>query len=161
MDFKILTQEYLQELFSYKDGELFWKKARKGINIGDKTGGNKKHYKSLVIDGKRYYVHRLIFMYHYGYFPAEIDHIDGNKFNNKIENLRACTRQENAYNTKLRFDNKSKIKGVSWNKALKKWLLQISVNKKRLYLGYFDDLKEAELKAIDFRKKQHQGFAKL
>lgn len=90
-----LTQECVRSLFDYRDGELYWKVSRgNGMKIGDLAGTVRTDgYRSIQINGKLYLAHRLIFLYHYGYIPKEIDHIDSNPSNNNISNLREsrCT----------------------------------------------------------------------
>ena len=140
-----LTQKYLLELFDYRDGELYWKvrKAAK-IKIGDRAGNvTVRGYRDVKIDGKSCKSHRLIFLYHYGYLPEFLDHIDGNPLNNKIDNLREATSQENSMNRKKdkSYGGKptlSKYKGVSWRKESQKWKVSIMIGEKRKHLGYFD-----------------------
>ena len=98
-------------------------------------------------------------MYHYGYFPEFVDHIDGDKENNKIENLRGCTRCENSQNTRIRSHNTSGVKGVYRNKIKNKWVAGIRANRKYIYLGSFNQLEDAEAAVIEGRKKHHKEFA--
>jgi hypothetical protein len=117
-----MTKDQLNQLFTYKNGELFWKTPKKGINVGDKAGTTlSTGYRSVFIDGKRQYEHRVIFMLHNDYLPKEIDHIDGNKTNNLIENLREANRSKNMQNTSLLKNNKSGYKNIYWHKLSKKW----------------------------------------
>ena len=158
----MITQDFLQNYLSYKDGELIWKQsvgvmAKKGTIAGTVTD---KGYKSICILGKIYKAHRIIFFYHHGYFPKVVDHIDGNKLNNKIENLRAATVAENSRNSKKRNNNKSGIKGVSWDKKSKKWRASCSVNYKQYNLGCFSSLEEAKNVVVQFRTEQHKEFSK-
>ncbi len=155
------TQEQVKSLFNYKDGDLYWKKSltKNHFELNKKAGslrGNK--YLRVFINKKSYANHRIIFLYHYGYLPKFIDHIDNNKLNNKIENLREATVQQNNCNTKLRKDNTSGIKGV--HKVQKKWLVRVQINNKRKIIGRFDDLELAELVAIEARNKYHKEFAR-
>lgn len=158
----MITQEYIKQLFTYADGNLYWKISRSNsIKVGQKVGTTPKHnYAQTYLDGKNYRVHRLIFLYHYGYFPAEIDHIDGDVTNNRIENLRSVTRQQNQYNTKLQKNNLSTAKNVSWFKQTNKWKVQMRINKVKTHLGYFDSLELAELVATEARAKFHKNFAR-
>jgi hypothetical protein len=162
MNTEILTQDYLKEIFEYRDGELYWKisKAQK-LKIGQIAGGLRNDgRKATKINNKLYLNHRLIFFYHYGYFPTMIDHIDLNPLNNKIENLREVTRAQNNWNTLKPIRNKSGIKNVSWHKASKKWAVQIGVNGKNKILGYFADIELAELVAVEARNKYHGIYAR-
>ena len=158
----MITQEYIKQLFTYADGNLYWKISRSNsIKVGQKVGTTPKHnYAQTYLDGKNYRVHRLIFLYHYGYFPAEIDHIDGDVTNNRIENLRSVTRQQNQYNTKLQKNSLSTAKNVSWFKQTNKWKVQMRINKFKTHLGYFDSLELAELVATEARAKFHKNFAR-
>ena len=154
-----ISQELLHELFSYSDGELFWKVSPKAfITVGDIAGCVEvRGYKVIKILGRKYKAHRLIFLYHNGYIPKFIDHIDGNRINNRIENLRVATREQNNQNAKFRKDNTSGIKGVSWNKRTKKWIAQCSVNGVSWFRS-FDDFDEACKSIKQYREKHHKEF---
>ena len=82
-----ITQDYVKQLFEYRDGELYWKvKYSQRVKIGAKAGAlDGDEYFRISINGKRYLNHRLIFLMHHGYLPEYLDHIDGNPSNNKIE----------------------------------------------------------------------------
>lgn len=141
-----LTQDLLKELFDYRDGELYWKVSKaQCIKIGDLAGSvneNINDYKAIGINYKTHLTHRLIFLYHHGYLPEFLDHIDGNRSNNNISNLREATTQENNHNRKKGKSHNgkltsSKFKGVTWDKRSKKWQAQIGINGKNKYLGLF------------------------
>jgi hypothetical protein len=74
-----MNQELLKQLFDYKDGNLFWKKNKKQITNIEPIG-----YVRVCLNKKQYKAHRVIFLMHHGYLPEYIDHIDGNKLNNKV-----------------------------------------------------------------------------
>lgn len=158
-----MNRELLQELFDYKDGELYWKFSRKG---GTATAGslagckNSGGYWHTRVNGQRYANHRLIFLMHNGYLPEFIDHIDGDRSNNCIENLRAASRQQNNCNARIRIDSTSGVKGVNWHKKTGKWTVRVQVNKARKCFGLFDDLELAQLVAVEARAKYHKEFAK-
>ena len=158
---KIITQEYLQTIFEYKDGELFWKFALSyRIKLGDKAGSlSSTGYKVTFINKKSYKNHRLIFLYHYGYLPKILDHIDGNPLNNKIENLREATHIQNCQNRSKQKNNSSGYKNIAWIKKEKKWKVKINSNNKSYYLGMFSDLELAILVATMAREKYHKEFA--
>ena len=91
----------------------------------------------------------------------QIDHINGNGLDNRKENLRICTHAENGRNTKKRKGTTSKYKGIYWYKALSKWSVRIRFNYKWIFIGYFNDEKEAA-KAYNEKAKELFGkFAKL
>lgn len=138
-----LTQELVRELFDYhEDGHLVWKKLHpqcQSIKVGNIAGYFDKSngYYNIKIFGKRYKLHRIIFLYHFGSFNGLIDHKDTNTGNNKIENLRLANESQNNYNSNKSKNNKSGFKGVSWQNSVKKWKVQIDANKKRFYLGLY------------------------
>ena len=149
-------------MFNYENGKLFWKvKQSRKTNIGDEAGTFRETdgYRQVMIDYKLHRTHRLVFLYHHGYLPHKIDHIDNDPTNNKIENLRPVTTSENGYNSKLKSTNTSGVKGVTWDKNKKSWLTRINVGTKCLHLGRFKDFELAELVATMAREKYHGVYA--
>lgn len=149
----MVTQKRLKELYYYKNGNLL-RTVKRGRHEKDTVAGSrhdKRGYFKLWVDGKFYYLHRLIYLYHHGYLPNEIDHIDRNPSNNKIENLRAVTRTVNNINQNIKSNNTSGVKGVSWNKLNKKWEVYIDLGGKRKHLGLHKDFEFAELLACEAR----------
>jgi len=156
----MINKELLDELFVYCDGKLYYKNHKYKKLIGKKVGTlNSNGYLYAQINGKRFANHRLIFLMHHNYLPQCIDHINGNKLDNSIENLREATYSQNGQNAKLRKDNTSGIKNISWNKTVKKWRVQIKIDGKRKHIGLFDNLELAELVAIEIRNKYCGEFA--
>lgn len=154
-----INQQLLHDLFDYEYGELFWKKSiRTGWN-GKCVGSLKpSKYKQVQIGKKMYLVHRLIFLYHHGYLPETIDHIDNNRLNNSIENLREATKSQNAINRKL-VNSSSGIKGVSWKKRDKKWIVRLQINGIRKEFGSYNDIDYAKFVADAMRYKYHGEYA--
>lgn len=100
----------------------------------------------MWVDGKRYFTHRMIWLLVYGAWPEnEIDHIDRNTMNNKIDNLRAATRNENQHNLGMNKNNSSGYPGVSFHKLRNKYQAHIVINGKKKYLGYRNTAEEAYL----------------
>jgi hypothetical protein len=142
------SQEELHKFFEYKEGNLYWKiKPRNNAKIGDKVGSlDSKGYIVLKLNNLIYKMHRIIWVYHYDTIPSnlQIDHIDGDKANNTIENLRLATNSQNNFNNKSAFRNsKSNILGVCWSKAKRKWVSQIRKNNKTIHLGVFANQEDA------------------
>ena len=134
-----LTQERVRELFDYRDGELFWKTG------GGVAGGlNSNGYLRIGVDGKKHYAHRVIWLWNNGYLPEKgIDHINRDRVDNRIENLRESGQTCNLRNTDNRKTNTSGVKGVYWGADNGKWRAQIMVAGKCHYLGSHIDFFEA------------------
>ena len=161
-----MNQKQLQEMFDYSsDGSLIRKVAvsgrsgQAGRKIGSVGTSNSNSYLITKIHGKNYKVHRLIYLWHHGYMPEQVDHINKDSLDNRIENLRAASSSQNMMNRSLFSNSTSKVKGVSWHKRAKKWFAYVDVNKKRTNIGYFSDLELAELVASEARHKFHGAFA--
>ena len=155
------TQERLKELFEYKDGLLI-RKTRPSIRsfIGQVVGfPDADGYLRVSVDKRQYLVHRLVYLFHYGHLPEFLDHIDGKRANNKIENLRPATKYQNILNSQFRNDNTSGVKGVCWNARKRKWFARIYVDKKSMSLGYYDDLELADLVVQKARVIYHKEYA--
>lgn len=156
-----LTPELLHSLFRYEDGKLLWKVSHnQRIKIGSEAGTiDARGYRVVKFNGIVQKAHRVIFMMHHGFMPDYIDHVDGNRLNNKIENLRQATVQQNNHNASIRKDNKSGAKNVNWSNRLNKWIVQISCDGKKKHIGCFEDLELADLVAQEARNKYHKEFA--
>lgn len=157
-----LTKEILNFLFDYRDGELYWKFSLSSKSPKGTIAGTIKHddYRRIGLNKKPYLAHRLIFMMHHGYLPEIVDHIDGNRLNNRIENLREATFSQNQHNKKTGKNNTSGYKNVTWNARKRKWLVNIRVNKKDIHIGYFVDIELADLVSQEARDKYHKEFAR-
>jgi hypothetical protein len=113
----------------------------------------------LRLNLKRYIQSRIIYKMHTGEEPPIVDHIDGNKINNRFENLRAATRSQNQHNRKTNL-NTNAYKNISWHKAAKKWHIQIRANNKTVVSVLTEDLELAKLVAIEGRDKYHGQYAR-
>lgn len=158
---KALTQDYLKELFDYSDGNLVWKNrvGNKSYLNGQIAGTLKSSgYWQIRLNGKSELAHRLIYLFHHGYLPNRIDHVDGNPSNNAIDNLRECSTVENARNSKLASNNKTGIKGVFWCNTYKKWMARVWANGRFVVNRTFHDIELAEFVAQEAREKYHGEF---
>ena len=166
---KPLTAQRLRELLSYDQltGDFtrvgasrpqsahYVDKAAGFVKPG--TVGNGGGYVMVTVDGKAHRAHRLAWLYMTGDWPeADIDHRDGNRANNRWDNLRAATRSENIHNMGLRARNTSGRKGACYDAKRQKWLAQIVVNGKYIHLGRYETRDEAG-DAYDAAARRHFG----
>lgn len=158
----MLSQAEIHALFEYKDGALYWRKHNGKCPAGTRAGyKNTNGYVQIGIRGKRYYAHRLIYMLFHNQLPEFLDHIDGNRSNNRYENLRPATANQNMHNRKRSVNNTSGVKGVAWAEHANKWLAYCWVDKKQYHLGYYADLAEAAEAVKVFREKHHGEYARV
>lgn len=166
----MITQQLLKELLDYDPdtGLLVWKarpgnKAWNSRFAGKKAGSNENRYSRIRIFDKNYLSHRVIWMHVFGEWPNEIDHVNGNGFDNRIANLRDVSHKENMKNQKRSKANKSKTTGVCWHKQTGKWQAKICVNGRWEHLGVFDDINKAkEIRAkAENEYKFHKNHGKL
>jgi hypothetical protein len=144
----MITAARLRELLHYdQETGLFTWRVDKGYRIkaGDPAGHDNWHgYLRVRVDGKVYYLHRLAWLYVHGVWPAqEIDHINGVRDDNRIENLREATAKQNSANTRRSRRNKSGVKGVHWVARLGKWRATIRICGFNRCLGCFEQLEDA------------------
>jgi hypothetical protein len=112
---------------------------------------------------KTFKIHRLIGI-HFLENPENkkcIDHINGNTKDNTINNLRWCSYTENNYNAKIRKDNTTGIKGVSFKKSINKYQVRITINKKRKHIGCFKTLEEATIARKNVANKVFKEFTNI
>lgn len=137
----ILTQDRVKTLLSYDPdtGFLTWRKTNR--RAGTRHYSN---YRNVFVDGRCYIEHRVIWLYAHGEWPSvDIDHINRQRDDNRLQNLRLATREENCQNQPVRKTNRSGRTGIYFHKISQKWAAVISVRKKQLHLGVFDTLEEA------------------
>lgn len=162
MSYKELTRARLKEVVHYNEntGEMLWIKPTSArVKIGDKVGNNDgKGYLQTCIDGRRYRVHRLVWLWVYGVFPTyHIDHIDRDRTNNKLSNLRDLPQALNNQNIGVTRANTSGFLGVSWSKEMRKWEARISINNKTRVIGYFDKPENASNAYRLAKQTHHKG----
>jgi len=163
---KSIPPEVLDYLdYNPETGIITWKMKppnSRRIKVGQEAGTkvSTSGYINIFFKKKLYLAHRLAYFIHHGVDPAEkhIDHIDGNRFNNKIDNLRLATNGQNLRNRQFNKNNTSGIVGVSWDKKHHKWKAIITYKYKRISLGYFDDIEEAKAARIAGEKKYFGEF---
>jgi hypothetical protein len=154
-----MNQQEALEIFEYRDGRLHHRTASRVRKVGDSAGCiNGTGYRRIGINGRYYTEHALVFLMFHGYVPKEIDHINGDRADNRIENLRSVTRSQNQYNKRPQ-RNASGYRGVTWHKKTGKWLVRVGLNNKNKSLGYYDDLELAALVAEEGRSVHYGQFA--
>jgi len=160
----MITQQDVIDCFEYREGYLYWKGVShpNKQHMMDKPAGSihKTGYRHITWRGKVHKAHRLIFMMQYGYLPSEVDHINGDRADNRIENLRPATRSENQCSRNALANNTSGYPGVSWHKKSKAWLVRVMKNGKTHIIGYFKDLELTALVASEARFIYHGVYAK-
>ena len=140
-----MNQSKLKELLHYnpETGEFKWIKPAPGRRSGAVGWKNTQGYLGICIEGKTYLGHRLAWLYMTGKYPENfIDHINQDRYDNRWENLRDASQEENTQNAKLHRDNKSGIHGVFYLKGKGKWRATIgrtSGDYGYEYLGQFGD----------------------
>ncbi|MDB4725809.1 HNH endonuclease [bacterium] len=131
----------LRELLKYDPltGNFFWRHSRSGVKDLTKPAGSylQQGYRRIGIEGSAYKAHRLAFLYMEGRVPATVDHIDGDKSNNRWSNLREASVVQNGANMKLPTNNTSGYKGVHWSKVEQAWQVRLQAEGVRHHLGYF------------------------
>jgi hypothetical protein len=158
-----ITQSELKELLHYnpETGVFTWRvsyrRARKGgvAGAGDGSG-----YVRIKINRTPYKAHRLAWFYMTGAWPErDMDHRNRVRSDNRWANLRQATRGENNWNTPIRADNKSGVKGVCWDTRSCRWRTSLWISGKQQCLGLFNTLEEAARVVCAAREKHHGAFA--
>lgn len=159
----MVTQNYLKEWFIYDTttGNLLWRKRRfkSSVKIGDAIGSRRKDgYVVCRVQGESYYLHRLVYLFHNNVEVYHLDHINGCKYDNRIENLREVTEHENVANARRSSNNTTGIKGVSLDKKSGLYVSQV------FYKGVrarkcFKTLDEATMWVRRTRVSMHGEFA--
>jgi hypothetical protein len=158
---KIETEacEYLAAKVRYEEGKLYWVKCWKSF-IGRQVGylGKLGYWKVNSNTAGTIPLHRLIFFIHHRYLPDIVDHIDGDKENNRIENLRAATNQQNICNSKLYASNKSGHRGIRFKDG--SWVARIRTKGQEIHLGTFKNIEDAIAVRKNAEGEYHGEFAR-
>lgn len=143
-----LTAEKLRELLHYcpKTGTFTWlvkpTNSAKALAVAGNTGVG--GYRHIRVHGRLHLAHRLAWLYVHGTWPnSNLDHINRNRSDNRIANLREADHKQNSQNMSKRLDNTSGHPGVAWSCRKSKWRARIVHNRIDLHLGYFDTVVEA------------------
>lgn len=154
--------DHLRDLLAYDPatGVFTWRVSTSNrVKIGDIAEcRDRAGYVVIRIDGVLYRAHRLAWLYHYGIEPTVfIDHIDMDKSNNRIANLRLATKSQNQANTKARKDNALGVKGVYFDVKRNKYQVKI----RRQHIGRFESLADAIAAYVVAAKQEFGDFARI
>jgi len=157
-----MKQKELKQILRYEDGKFYWKIPGKGRQMNKEAGciGIKFKRRAITINHKKYLTYHLVWLYFNGYLPKQIDHIDRDCTNNRIENLRESNQTENMCNRKKQTNNISGFTGVVMINP-NKWIASISHYGKRYHLGTFVTKEEAAHAYDKKAKELHGEFASL
>lgn len=144
--------------YSAATGQLVWRGIQKFYLKGREAGAIEAGgYRVIKIKGRTFKAHRLAWLLHYGEWPSQrIDHIDGDKSNNRVNNLRLATQQQNMMNQRPKATNLNGYKGITYQKSHQSWLAQLTVAGKNLNLGRYKDPADAA-RAYDAKAKELFG----
>jgi hypothetical protein len=153
----MITNNQLKELLDYnpQTGIFTWNLANSNrIKIGDIAGTlNANGYTYITINKKLYLAHRLAWLYIYDELPKnQIDHINGIKDDNRIENLRDVTHRQNNGNKKIHI-NGGRLVGATYNKIRKKWQARIKFKQIVKHIGYYNTDIEAHNAYMNYVKQ--------
>lgn len=145
-----MTQELLKQFVSYDPETGLLERTHAVNRNGDRyekrftpRSVTKQGYRQLSMFKRPYLVHRLAWLYMTGSWPNEVDHINGDRLDNRWRNLREVSSSMNRKNMGLPVNNKSGCQGVFWYERYMKWEASIQVNGKRIYLGRHDQYEDA------------------
>ncbi len=162
----MVTNARLKELLYYnpETGIFIWAVQRSQMRSGSVAGTLLKNGRRTIwVDGKQYYAHRLAWLYVHGSFPKnDIDHIDRQPDHNWISNLRDVTEEVNLQNQKLTDrKNSSGLLGAYWYQKRGLWVSAITISGRYTYLGYFKTKEAAHAAYLDAKRKHHIGFVEV
>jgi hypothetical protein len=160
----MINQSELKEIMHYDPGTgIFrWKvTVSRNVKAGSIAGSRRSDgYWRVPYKGKIYSAHRLAWFYVHGVFPPDqVDHINHQRDDNRIANLRLATNTENGRNRSLSTNNTSGVTGVYWEKREGKWRATIKANGKRIHLGCFYNIEcaIAARQAANIKYKFHRN----
>lgn len=138
--------ENITDVLGYRDGDLFWKKSHKKHLVGAVAGTVKRSgYRLVQVSGKLILAHRIVWAIHHGKFPdLSVDHINQDKDDNRIENLRLATVSQQQMNMAPTSSNKSGLRGVFWKRDKKKWEVTLYKDGVAHYGGRYGKIEDAK-----------------
>ena len=158
---RTLSHQRLKDQLTYLPslGLFKWNERKGRCGKGDIAGAvNSNGYRIIQVDGVQYFAHRLAWFYVHGEMPDIIDHVNRDRCDNRLCNLRVADASQNSLNTPINKLNTSGHKGVIWHKQRGKWLVQLRVARKIYSFGLYVDINEAVAVAKKERKRLHGEF---
>jgi hypothetical protein len=160
-----LTAAEVRRLLHYESdsGTFFWRVDTRNTATGDMAGSRQSRgYWHIKINRRLYMAHRLAWLYVTGEWPiGHIEHVNGNRSDNRFANLRVATNSENAWNSRICVNNACGYKGVHYKKRLKKFVAQINVDGRVYHLGVFKTATEAHAAYCKAAKEYFGEFARV
>ena len=161
-----ITHEQLTEALHYcpESGVFTWLTNRgRNHSIKGSVAGVIKQpsgYRCIRLHGQAFLAHRLAMFYVNGFWPEDlIDHINGDRLDNRMSNLRICSKAQNIRNSKMKRTNRCGLKGVHWHKPTGKWRASITVDRKNISLGLYTNPEEAHAAYTAAADLMHGEFA--
>lgn len=156
-----LTPELVRSFLSYdrETGHFTWvKRPGKRVSVGDIAGGLNRGYIHIAICGKQYRAHRLAWFVEHGHWPdGEIDHINGNRSDNRIANLRVVDGKTNTQNRRTPMKrNKLGVLGV-YKSTWGRFVSSVHFNGRQVYLGTYSTPEEAHAAYVKAKRELHAG----
>jgi hypothetical protein len=155
-----LTAQRLRDLFDYDpETGILSRRIKCGKGLPGPVGWPVRGHLAVQVDAYNHYVHRLAWLHYYGEWPKEqIDHINGDKHDNRIANLRDVPRGHNQQNfRKPNRNNTSGFLGVSWFRKTGRWTASITVDGRRKCIGYYATKEDAYAAYVAAKRRLHAG----
>lgn len=161
----MISQERLREVLDYNpETGVLTRKVRTSnrIKVGDQLGHLRPDgYLQAFVGGRMELLHRVAFLWAHGFLPEEVDHINGDRSDNRLSNLRAASKTTNQHNRRVRKDAQSGVKNVSFCSADGLWVVRIrDGGGRRHHIGTFRDFALACSAAKHAAEKYHKEFAR-
>lgn len=159
-----MSQQELKTIVRYDSGagHFTWLSNRGGKALAGAAAGsiNRRGYVEITIACRKWLGHRLAWYYEHGVIPSSVDHVNGNQSDNRLANLRIASQGQNMANTKIRSNNTSGFKGVSWCSDTSRWVAQIRKDGKKRTIGRFDTPEAAHRAYCLAADRMHGEFAR-
>jgi hypothetical protein len=161
---KGLTIEQVKDVLTYDPdtGNFYWRVDRSNVRAGSVAGSKISiGYTLIRLYDRQVLAHRLAWFYVYGQWPSDqVDHINGDRSDNSLKNLRLASQSQNSCNGALRSTNSSGYRGVSWSKEKNKWVSRIVKERKQYVLGYFASKEEAYYAYLKAARELHGDYSR-